>query len=57
MLIADRIVVMREGRVQEIMSVPLPRPRGDLGVVRGTPEFTDTRYKVWRALHDAPTVH
>jgi ABC-type nitrate/sulfonate/bicarbonate transport system ATPase subunit len=56
-LIADRIVVMREGRVQEIMSVPLPRPRGDLGVVRGTSEFTDTRYKIWRALHDAPTVH
>ena len=56
-LIADRIVVMKEGRVQEIMSVPLKRPRGDLGVVRGSPEFTDTRYKVWRALHDAPTVH
>jgi NitT/TauT family transport system ATP-binding protein len=56
-LIADRIVVMNGGRVQEIMSVPLPRPRSDLGLVRGTPEFNDTRYKVWRALHDAPTVH
>ena len=56
-LIADRIVVMKDGRVQEIMSVPLKRPRGDLGIVRGTPEFNDTRYKVWRALHDAPTVH
>src|SRR3977135_806127 len=50
-LIADRIVVMREGRIQEIMDVPLPRPRGDLGVVRGTKEFADTRYHVWRALH------
>jgi len=56
-LIADRIVVMKDGRVQEIMSVPLKRPRPDLGIVRGTPEFNDTRYKVWRALHDAPTVH
>jgi sulfonate transport system ATP-binding protein len=56
-LIADRIVVMNNGRVQEIMRVPLTRPRRDLGIVRGTPEFTDTRYKVWRALHDAPTVH
>ena len=57
-LIADRIVVMREGRIQEIMGVPLPRPRGDLGIVRGTKEFADTRYHVWRALHaDAPTVH
>jgi NitT/TauT family transport system ATP-binding protein len=56
-LIADRIVVMRDGRVQEIMTVPLGRPRLDLGLVRGTPVFADTRYKVWRALHDAPTAH
>jgi len=25
--------------------------------VRGTPEFAETRYKIWRALHDPPTVH
>jgi NitT/TauT family transport system ATP-binding protein len=57
-LIADRIIVMREGRLQEIMDVPLPRPRGDLGRARGTREFADTRYKVWQALHaDTPTVH
>jgi len=57
-LVADRIVVMREGRIQEILKVPLPRPRGDLGIARGTKEFTDTRYRVWKALHaDAPTVH
>ena len=57
-LIADRIVVMRDGHIQEIMEVPLPRPRGDLGHARGTREFADTRYKVWQALHaDAPTVH
>ena len=51
-LIADRIVVMKHGRVQEIMNVPLKRPRPDLGLVRGMPEFAETRYKVWRALHD-----
>ena len=57
-LIADRIVVMREGRIQEIMDVPLPRPRGDLGLVRATKEFADTRYRVWQALHaDAPVLH
>jgi NitT/TauT family transport system ATP-binding protein len=56
-IIADRIVVMKEGRVQEIMNVPLRRPRPDLGLVRGMPEFAETRYKVWRALHDGPTVH
>jgi hypothetical protein len=25
--------------------------------VRGMPEFAETRYKVWRALHDGTTVH
>src|SRR6478752_7053845 len=50
-LIADRIVVMKHGMVQEIMTVPLKRPRPDLGVVRGTAEFADTRYRVWQALH------
>ncbi len=56
-LIADRIVVMKHGRVCDVMTVPLGRPRPDLGIVRGMPEFADTRYKVWRALHDMPTVH
>jgi NitT/TauT family transport system ATP-binding protein len=57
-LIADRIVVMREGRIRNVMDVPLPRPRGDLGVVRGTTEFAETRYRVWRALHaDGATLH
>jgi NitT/TauT family transport system ATP-binding protein len=56
-LIADHIVVMKRGRVSEIMNVPLGRPRPDLGLVRGTPEFAETRYKVWRALHDDETVH
>src|ERR1700733_7557706 len=57
-LIADRVVIMNDGRVQEIMTVPLQRPRPDLGIVRGTAEFADTRYRVWKALH-APvgTVH
>ena len=56
-LIADRIVVMNHGRVQEIVSVPLTRPRADLSIVRGLPEFSETRYKIWRMLHAAPTVH
>jgi len=56
-IIADRVVVMKDGRVQEIMNVPLKRPRPDLGLVRGMSEFAETRYKVWRALHDDPTVH
>jgi NitT/TauT family transport system ATP-binding protein len=55
-LIADRIVVMKQGRVHDIMTVPLKRPR-DLGEARGTPEFADTRYKVWKAIHDEGVVH
>ena len=51
MLIADRIVVIKNGMVQEIMAVPLGRPRPDLGIVRGTAEFAETRYRVWKALH------
>ncbi len=56
-LIADRIVVMKEGRVADVMTVPLARPRPDLSIVRGLPEFAETRYKVWRALHDEQAVH
>ena len=56
-LIADRIVVMTHGRVQEIVEVPLTRPRADLSIVRGTHEFNETRYKLWRLLHNEPTVH
>jgi len=51
-LIADRIVVIKNGMVQEIMAVPLGRPRPDLGIVRGTAEFAETRYRVWKALHE-----
>jgi NitT/TauT family transport system ATP-binding protein len=51
-LVADRIVVLNNGQVREIMDVPLPRPRPDLGAVRGMPEFAETRYRVWRALHE-----
>jgi NitT/TauT family transport system ATP-binding protein len=55
-LIADRIVVMKQGRVHYIMTVPIERPR-DLEAVRGTAEFANTRYKVWKAIHDGAVVH
>ncbi len=50
-LLADRIIVMRAGTIQEIIEVPLPRPRGDLGALRGSAEFARTRYLVWKTLH------
>jgi NitT/TauT family transport system ATP-binding protein len=52
-VLADRVVVMREGRIRDAMEVPLPRPR-DPATVRGRPEFADTRYRIWRAVHDLP---
>ncbi|MBI1200920.1 MAG: ATP-binding cassette domain-containing protein [Rhodopseudomonas sp.] len=55
-LLADRVFVMRAGELQEIIDVPLPRPRGDLGVLRGSPEFAAARYKIWQALHQAESV-
>jgi NitT/TauT family transport system ATP-binding protein len=57
-LLADRVVVMQHGRLQEIVTVPLPRPRGDLAKIRGDVEFAQTRFQIWRALRaGAPIVH
>jgi NitT/TauT family transport system ATP-binding protein len=56
-LLADRIIVMRAGAVQEEIRVPLPRPRGDLGALRGTSQFAEARYQVWKALHALEAVH
>jgi NitT/TauT family transport system ATP-binding protein len=50
-LLADRVVVMQKGRVAQIMTSELPRPRLDLGAIRGLPAFAETRYALWRALH------
>jgi NitT/TauT family transport system ATP-binding protein len=52
-VLADRVVVMRDGAVTTDMAVPLPRPRGDLGQIRGTDAFADIRYRLWQTLHGA----
>jgi NitT/TauT family transport system ATP-binding protein len=57
-LLADRVVVMQHGRLQEIVTVPLPRPRDDLAKIRASDQFAQTRYHIWRALHaGVPTLH
>ena len=57
-LLADRVAVMEHGRLQEIVAVPLPRPRDDLAKIRASETFAQTRYRVWQALHaGAETVH
>jgi NitT/TauT family transport system ATP-binding protein len=50
-LLADRVVIMQHGSVQEIMDVPLPRPRGDVERLRGSAAFGETRYRLWRAIN------
>jgi NitT/TauT family transport system ATP-binding protein len=52
-LLADRVVVMRHGRVHDTIVVPLKRPRIDLAHIRGSAEFADTRYRIWQTLHAA----
>jgi NitT/TauT family transport system ATP-binding protein len=57
-LLADRVLVIRDGALQETIDVALPRPRGDLGVLRGSPEFASARYRIWQALHQpADIIH
>jgi NitT/TauT family transport system ATP-binding protein len=55
-LLADRVVVMRHGRVAEILDIDLPRPRQDVGTLRRLPEYAALRYRLWQALH-AELVH
>ncbi|HEX5998699.1 MAG TPA: ABC transporter ATP-binding protein [Hyphomicrobiaceae bacterium] len=48
-LLSDRVVVMSPlpGRVKEIVTVDLPRPRGE---ARGLPEFASLRNYIWSAI-------
>ena len=56
-LLGDRVVVLRAGRVQESIHVDLPRPRGDLAGVRGTAAFAGMRHRIWHALHQPELAH
>ena len=51
-LLADRIVVMARGRVQQIIPVAIPRPRSDVRAIIASVEFMTKRALVWSALHD-----
>ncbi|WP_174804406.1 ABC transporter ATP-binding protein [Martelella limonii] len=50
--IAHRVIVLaaRPGRLQEIINVDLPFPRTE--EIRLSPEFTEIRNNVWRAVYD-----
>ena len=51
-LLADRVIVMKAGRVDEILTVEIPRPRGKLAGLRGNAEFGRKRLALWERLHD-----
>ena len=50
-LLADRIIVLRDGSVQEEIEVPLSAKRNDLEALRGSADFVDIRHHVWSTLH------
>ncbi|HEY9344549.1 MAG TPA: ABC transporter ATP-binding protein [Inquilinus sp.] len=52
-LLADRVVVLNAGRVQEIIPIDLGRPRRDIRAVQTNPEFMRKRTMIWEALHAA----
>jgi ABC-type nitrate/sulfonate/bicarbonate transport system ATPase subunit len=49
-LLGDRVALMsaRPGRVQEIIDVPLPRPRGR--DTEKSPQFTEVKEYLWERL-------
>ncbi|MEJ0093190.1 MAG: ABC transporter ATP-binding protein [Methylocella sp.] len=52
-VLASRVVVLRGGRLQEVIDVPLSRAHRGAAALRATPEFTETRHRLWEALHRA----
>jgi NitT/TauT family transport system ATP-binding protein len=50
-VLANRVVVMAQGRVREIVPVPLGGERRDVREVRGAPDFPRIRSQVWETLH------
>jgi NitT/TauT family transport system ATP-binding protein len=56
-LLSDRIMVFSpQGRIHEVVDVNIPRPRSDPVAIRGSEEFQNKRYHIWRLLKltDAP---
>jgi NitT/TauT family transport system ATP-binding protein len=57
-LLGDRVVLMsaRPGRIEEIVPVPLPRPRSSqVSSVEASPEFAEITAKLWGRLRDMQT--
>src|SRR3546814_14253599 len=51
-MLADRVVVMKAGKVSQIVPIELGRPRDDMRSVRTSAEYSKKRTEIWEALHD-----
>jgi NitT/TauT family transport system ATP-binding protein len=50
-LLADRVVIFTpHGKIHEVVDINIPRPRNDSVALRGTEEFQNKRYYIWRML-------
>ncbi|MGY9105590.1 MAG: ABC transporter ATP-binding protein [Alphaproteobacteria bacterium] len=49
--LADRVVVMAEGRIREIIPIEIAQSRSDVRAYRGSNEFALKRTQVWESLH------
>jgi NitT/TauT family transport system ATP-binding protein len=50
-LLADRVLVFSpHGKIHEIVDINIPRPRRDPIAIRGSEEFQNKRYHIWRLL-------
>ena len=49
--LADRVVVMAEGRIREIIPIEIGQSRSDVRAFRGSNEFALKRTHVWETLH------
>jgi NitT/TauT family transport system ATP-binding protein len=56
-LLADKVIVMfpKPGRIHEIVDIRIPHPRNDAIAIRGSEEFTQKRYHIWKLLKQANT--
>jgi NitT/TauT family transport system ATP-binding protein len=50
-LLADRIFVFSpHGRIHEVVDINIPRPRIDAVAIRGSAEFQEKQYHIWKTL-------
>jgi NitT/TauT family transport system ATP-binding protein len=56
--LSDRVIVMgaKPGRIKATLSVPFARPRAELPLLRGAPEFQAMRTQMWDLIRTPPSV-